>query len=83
MLFRLYKKNILIKLKKINKINCYSFQIVYRENNNINLTSFNIRVLDENNNKISSINGSCKVSYKYNDKDREEFLCKKMSKHNK
>jgi hypothetical protein len=27
--------------------------------------------------KIGSINSSCKVSYKFKDKDREEFLCNK------
>ena len=62
---------------KFNKINCHSFQIIYRVNNNISLTSFNIKILDENNNKIGCINSSCKVSYKYKDKDREEFLCNK------
>ena len=62
---------------KFNKINCHSFQIIYSVNNNISLTSFNIRMLDENNNKISCINSSCKVSYKYKDKDREDFLCNK------
>ena len=34
-------------------------------------------MLDENNNEIGCINSSCKVSYKYKDKDREEFLCNK------
>ena len=63
--------------KKINNLTCHSFQIVYRVNNNINLTSFNIRVLDENNYKIGSRNSSCKVSFKYKDKETEEFLCNK------
>ncbi len=34
-------------------------------------------MLDENNNKIGSINSSNKVSFKYKDKDMEEFLCDK------
>ena len=63
--------------KKFNNLTCHSFQIVYRVNKNINLTSFNIRILDENNNKIGSINNSCKVLFKYKDKDKEEFLCNK------
>ena len=63
--------------KKINNLTCHSFQIIYKVNNDINLTSFNIRILDENNNKIGSINSSCKVLYKYKDKDKEEFLCNK------
>jgi hypothetical protein len=63
--------------KKFNNLTCHSFQIIYRVNKSIHLTSFNIRILDENNNKIGSINSSCKVSYKYKDKDREEFLCNK------
>ena len=63
--------------KKFNNLTCHSFQIVYRVNKNINLTSFNIRILDENNNKIGSINSSCKVLFKYKDKDKEEFLCNK------
>jgi hypothetical protein len=40
-------KEYINKNKKFNKINCHSFQIIYRVNNNINLTSFNIRILDE------------------------------------
>jgi hypothetical protein len=63
--------------KKFNNLTCHSFQIVYRVNKNINLTSFNIRILDENNNKIGSINSSCKILFKYKDKDKEEFLCNK------
>jgi hypothetical protein len=72
----LYKEYI-NKNKNNNKINYYSFQIVYRVNNKINLNSFNIRVLDESNNKIGSINSYCKVSFIYKDKDIEEFLCNK------
>ncbi len=63
--------------KKFNNLTCHSFQIVYRVNKNINLISFNIRILDENNNKIGSINSSCKVLFKYKDKDKEESLCNK------
>ena len=70
-------KEYINKNKKFNKLNCHSLQIVYRVSKNINLTSFNIRILDENNNKIGSINSSCKVSFKYKDKDKEEFLCNK------
>ena len=39
--------------------------------------SFLIRILDDSNNKIGSINSSCKVSFKFKDKDKEEFLCNK------
>ncbi len=59
--------------KKLNKINCNSFKIVYRVNNNFSLSSFIIKMLDENNNEIGSINNSNKVSFKYKDKDIEEF----------
>ena len=70
MLFRSINKN-----KKFNKLNCHSLQIVYRVNNNINLSTFLIRILDENNNKVGRINNSCKVSFKFKDNDKEEFLC--------
>jgi hypothetical protein len=70
-------KEYINKNKKFNKINCHSFQIVYRVNSSINFLSFLIRKLDESNNKIGSINSSCKVSFKDKDKDKEEFLCNK------
>ena len=63
------------KNKKFNKLNCHSLQIVYRVNKNINLSSFLIRIQDENNNKVGRINSSYKVSFKFKDKDKEEFLC--------
>jgi ferredoxin-thioredoxin reductase catalytic subunit len=70
-------KEYINKNKKFNKLNCHSLQIVYRVNSSINFLSFLIRLLDENNNKIGSINSSCKVSFKFKDKDKEEFLCNK------
>ena len=82
-IFNEYKTNINLdcikeyinKNKKFNKLNCHSLQIVYRVNNNINLSTFLIRILDENNNKVGRINNSCKVSFKFKDNDKEEFLC--------
>ena len=68
-------KKYINKNEKFNKIKCHSFQTVFKVNKNINLTSFHIRILDENNNKIGSISSSCKVSFKFKDKDKEEFLC--------
>ena len=84
-IFNIFKHNINLdcikeyinNTKKFNNLNCNSFQIVYRVNNNINLTSFNVRILDEINNKTGFINSSCKVSFKFKDKDKEEFLCNK------
>ena len=70
-------KEYINKNKKFNKLNCHSLQIVYRVNNNINLSTFLIRILDENNNKVGRINNSCKVSFKFKDNDKEEFLCDK------
>ena len=67
---RIYQQN-----EKFNKINCHSFQTIFKVNTNFNLTSFNIRILDENNNKIGHITSSCKVYFKHEDKNREEFLC--------
>ena len=43
----------------------------------INFSSFLIRILDENNNNVGYINSSYKVSFKFKDKDKEEFLCNK------
>ena len=54
--------------------------MVYRVNSSINFQSFLIRILDENNNKICSINSSCKVSFKFKDKDKEEFYVIKNAK---
>ena len=64
-------------ISKFNKLNCHSLHIVYRVNYNINLSTFLIRILDENNNIVGRINSSCKVSFKFKDKDNEEFLCDK------
>ena len=68
-------KEYINKNKKFNKSNCHSLQIVYRVNNNINFSTFLIRILNENNNKVGRIKSSCKVSFKFKDKDKEEFLC--------
>ena len=68
-------KEYINKNKKFNKLNCHSLQIVYRVNSSINFSSFLIRILDENNNKLGYINSLYKVSFKFKDKDKEEFLC--------
>ena len=80
-IFNEYKSKINLDCIKENiNTNCNgiianSFQIIYKVNSIIGLTSFNMRVLDENNIKIGSISSSYRVSYKYKNKDREDFLC--------
>ncbi len=55
------------------------FKKVHRVNNFFDFSTFINKILDENNNKIGSISSSNKVSFKYKDKDIEEFLCNKES----
>jgi hypothetical protein len=64
-------------INKFNRFNCHSFQPVFEVNNYFNLTSFDIRILDENNNKIGCINSSCKVTFKDENENKEEFLWSK------